>query len=166
MKQINIRLDDTQLNLLNSFGGHKKGVVALIDEHLQKMETRDPNPEQKFFDCLYLPSEKNLKATYTAFLNAYISKGNLAGTIGAYINKLMGETGYDEATTRKHFRKLAGSGFIKPMLNMLFRPTLRLRDTTTKDEFKKILETYSLFIQGSAEFTDFWDDGEELAGAD
>ena len=158
MKQINIRLNEEQIKVLESLGGPKKGVTALIDMHLKKVAVKEPDPEKEFFDCLYLPSEKNLRATYTGFLTAYITNGNLPGTLGVYIGKLMGETGYDEPTIRKHFRKLTGSGFIKLLQNMMFRPTLRLRETVIEDQFKGILETYSLFIQGEANFKDFWSD--------
>lgn len=161
MKQINLRLNEEQIKILEALGGYKKGVTALIDTHLKNVAVEESNPEREFFDCLYLPSEQNLRATYAAFLNAYITQGNHAGTIGAYSAKISGETGYDEPTTRKHFRKLTGSGFIKLLLNMMFRPTLRLRDSVTKDQFKGILETYSLFIQGEANFSDFWSDEDD-----
>lgn len=154
---ITIKLDKSHIDTLkDELGGNTKGVETLIENYLRNKTSDEPDPEKEFFDCLYLPSEKNLRATYVAFLNAYIAKGNIAGTLGAYINKLMGETGYDEATTRKHFRKLAGSGFVKLLDAMMFRPTLRLRETTTRDRFKITLETYSLFIQGAANFVDFW----------
>jgi len=157
-KAITVKLEKNEIEVLKDLGGNTRGIETLIKDHIKNHTSDEPNPEREFFDCLYLPAEKNLKATYIAFLNAYISKGNLAETLGAYVNKVIGETGYDEATTRKHIRKLTGSGFTKLMPNMMFRPTLRLRDTVTRERFKKILETYSLFIQGSAEFTDFWND--------
>lgn len=158
-KAVTIKLTENDREVLSKLGGNTKGVETLIYNYQQiKPLNGESDPETMFFDCLYLPSEQNLRATYTAFLNAYIAQGNLAGTIGAYIGKISGETGYDEPTTRKHFRKLTGSGFIKLLLNMMFRPTLRLRESVTKDQFKGILETYSLFIQGEANFTDFWSD--------
>lgn len=160
---ITVKLDKSHIDVLkNELGGSTRGIEGLIENYLKNKTDGEPDPEREFFECLYLPSEKNLRATYMGFLNSYVGKGNLPGTLGAYIDTIIGETGYDEPTIRKHFRKLTGSGFIKLLQNMMFRPTLRIRETVTRDRFKIILETYSLFIQGEANFTDYWNDDDDM----
>lgn len=118
----------------------------------------EADPEDRLLNSIHIPSDKNMKATYTAFLNSYIRRGLGPAGVGYFIDRIMGDTGFDDKTVRKHFKKLVSIGFIKPFNNMTFRPTLRLRAGVSSDQFTKTLEDYTAFINTTEEFEDFWGD--------
>lgn len=157
MKQVNVRLDDQQIAVLKGLGGYTQGIGSLIKAH-NPIETESkpepPTMDMRFFEKIMIPKEKNLKATYIAYLNSYLKRGIKSEAIGYSINEIMGETGFDEATIRKQFRKLTGSSYMRLVQGSMFRPTIRLYKGTDREEFALILEEYITFLRGEADYED------------
>ena len=161
-KQVNVRLDATQIKVLESLGGSKKGISYLLDKY-ESTITPDGaiNPEEAFFKSIYLPMDKNMRSTYIAYLNANIKKGVRAEGIGYSISTIMGNTGFDDQTIRRHFRKLVSVGFIKSVDGSMFRPTLRVLENIPNSAFSQVLEDYTAFIRGTEDYEDFLGDNDE-----
>ena len=159
---ITVKLSSAHIDMLeNELGGKTQGIETLLDRYLKNKNAGEPDLEKAFLDCLLLPPDKNLRRTYAAFLAAYLKKGKRAGTVDGYIRTITGDTGFDDSTTRKHFRKLVGSGFINPMLNMMFRPTTRLQPDVSTEHFGDIEVRYASFLRCENNFEDCWSDGSE-----
>lgn len=161
-KPITVKLKETDISILKGLGGNTKGIETLIEHYIEnKLDTDDNNPEEVFFRSIYLPIEKNMKATYVVFLNRCIKKCIRSEAIGYAIPTIIGTTGFDDQTVRKHFKKLVSVGFIKSVKGSMFRPTIRVLDGTSLEHFSQILEEYAAFIRGEKEYTDFWGEDDE-----
>lgn len=161
-KQVNVRLDNSQIKTLELLGGNKKGISYLIDKYESTITPEGAiNPEEAFFKSIYLPVDKNMRSTYIAYLNTYIKKGVRSEGIGYSMNTIIGNTGFDDKTIRKHFRKLVSVGFIKSVDGSMFRPTLRILDNIPPSLFSQVLEDYTAFIRGKEDYTDFLGDEDE-----
>ena len=134
------------------------GETSWFDCTSDAAEDPEEDPEELLLKAIYIPSDKNMKATYTAFLNSYIRRGLGPAGIGYFVDRIMGDTGFDDKTVRKHFKKLVSIGFIKRFPNMVFRPTLRLRGDVSAEQFTKTLEDYTAFINTTEGYKDFWED--------
>ena len=73
-----------------------------------------------------------------------------------YLNKIVGDTGFDPATILRHVRKLGSSGYIRFVSGALFRPTFRLREGVTIEQFQELLRDYSDFIRQEQKYEDVW----------
>ena len=154
--QINVRLGDKEIAVLNALGGKKRGIQFLIEKHLKEEEGKErvKTVEEKFIERIITPTELHLKELYISFLIIHLQRGGGMGSLDFFENSLCAATGFDPKTVRKMFRKLEQSKFIKNK-NFLFRPTIRLINEEASNGFKEVFENYVLFIQKAEQYTDW-----------
>ena len=155
-KGIYIKLSEEDITfLVQKLGGKTKGIEKLIKDQINRTEkgSNEKGIEERFFGMVILPADGNLSETYQTFLNSYIENEGRMGVIDYYAPKISSLTGIDEKTIRKHFRKLAGSKYIKSK-ELLFRPTLRLKPNVDRENFRATFIEYSNFLGGKDEYED------------
>ena len=154
--QINVRLGDKEIAVLNALGGKKRGIQFLIEKHLKEEEGKErvKTVEEKFIERIITPTELHLKELYISFLIIHLQRGGGMGSLDFFENSLCAATGFDPKTVRKMFRKLEQSKFIKNK-NFLFRPTIRLINEEASNGFQEVFEDYVLFIQKAEQYTDW-----------
>ena len=154
--QINVRLGDKEIAVLNALGGKKRGIQFLIEKHLKEEEGKErvKTVEDKFIERIITPTESHLKELYISFLIIHLQRGGGMGSLDFFENSLCAATGFDPKTVRKMFRKLEQSKFIKNK-NFLFRPTIRLINEEASNGFQEVFEDYVLFIQKAEQYTDW-----------
>ena len=154
--QINVRLGDKEIAVLNALGGKKRGIQFLIEKHLKEEEGKErvKTVEDKFIERIITPTELHLKELYISFLIIHLQRGGGMGSLDFFENSLCAATGFDPKTVRKMFRKLEQSKFIKNK-NFLFRPTIRLINEEASNGFQEVFEDYVLFIQKAEQYTDW-----------
>ena len=154
--QINVRLGDKEIAVLNALGGKKRGIQFLIEKHLKEIEGKEKikTVEEKFMERIIAPAEQHLKELYTSFLIIHLQRGGGMGSLDFFESSLCAATGFDPKTVRKMFRKLEQSKFIKNK-DFLFRPTIRLINEEASKGFQEIFEDYVLFIQKAEQYTDW-----------
>lgn len=154
--QVNVRLGDKEIAVLNALGGKKRGIQFLIEKHLKEEEGKErvKTVEDKFIERIITPTELHLKELYISFLIIHLQRGGGMGSLDFFENSLCAATGFDPKTVRKMFRKLEQSKFIKNK-DFLFRPTIRLINEEASNGFKEIFEDYVLFIQKAEQYTDW-----------
>lgn len=153
---ITVKLSKPHIATLHRIGGNTKGIEFLISEYLKtpEIEKEPESPDVKFFEQILLPKEVNLRSTYIAYLNSYLKRGIKSEAIGYSINEIMGETGFDEGTIRKQFRKMTGSSYVKLVGGSMFRPTIRLQKGYDRADFALILEEYITLLRGEGRYED------------
>jgi len=159
-KQTAIRLEEEEITFLKEYGRGKisDAVRELIAEKKRRMEEGEQQkaPDEKFEAIIITPADPHLKDTYLAIVRRFVANGGRAGTIDYYLNKIVGDTGFDPATILRHVRKLGSSGYIRFVSGALFRPTFRLREGVTIEQFQELLRDYSDFIRQEQKYEDVW----------
>jgi len=159
-KMTAVRLEEEEVTFLKEYGRGRisDGIRELIAEKKSRMESsaREKAPDERFEDSIIAPSDQHLKDTYMAIVRAFIANGGRAGSIDYYLGKIMGDTGYDSATVLKHVRKLGSSGYLKFVTGAAFRPTFRLIEGVTVEQFKELIQEYSDFIKQKQKYADVW----------
>jgi len=159
-KQTAIRLEEEEITFLKEYGRGKisDAVRELIAEKKRRMEEGEQQkaPDERFEESIITPTDPHLKDTYLAIVRTFVANGGRAGSIDYYLSRIVGDTGYDPATILKHVRKLGSSGYIKFVSGALFRPTFRLMEGVTIEQFQELLRDYSDFIRQKQRYEDVW----------
>ena len=167
MKKVTgIRLEDEELAFLKQLGSGNvsQAVRSLIAEKKKLLDgesDRVKTPEEMFFDSLLLPADPRLRETYCSYLELCVESGVLHASLDYLAPALMGRTGYDEGTIRKHFRKLASLKFVKSE-GLLFRPTLRLKQERSISSLRRLIQEFADFLHTRGNYrdvaVDLWED--------
>jgi len=160
-KTMAVRLEEEEITFLREYGRGRisDAVRELIAEKKRRMEegeARQKAPDERLEESIIVPSDSHLKDTYLAIVRTFIANGGRAGSIDYYLNRIMGDTGYDSATVLKHVRKLGSSGYIKFVSGATFRPTFRLVEGVTIEQFRELINDYSDFIRQKQRYADVW----------
>lgn len=160
-KTTTIRLSEEEITFLREYGRGKisDAVRELITEKKEKMEKgeeRKKAPDERFEESIIMPTDQHLRETYLSIVRIFIINGGRAGSIDYFLGRIAGDTGFDEGTIIKHVRKLGGSGYIKFVRGTLFRPTFRLVEGVTIEEFRELLRDYFDFIKQERSYSDAW----------
>jgi len=156
-KQTSIILTNKEEEFLKNHGKTIiGGIRKLITNHNTKTNQAKQNPTDTFYNTIILPNDTRQQETYQTFIESWIQKNYQLGSIDYYIPSLCGGTGFDDQTIRKHFRKLAGQGYIQSQ-GLLFCPSLRVQKNITKTDFKKILTEFSDLIKTRGDYVNMTD---------
>ena len=168
-KTMAVRLEEEEITFLREYGRGRisDAVRELIAEKKRRMEegeARQKAPDERLEESIIVPSDSHLKDTYLAIVRAFIANGGRAGSIDYFLSKIMGDTGYDSTTALKHVRKLGSSRYIKFISGATFRPTFRLVEGVTIEQFRELISDYSDFIRQKRRYADVWIDAIGGAG--
>ena len=154
-KMISVRLDEEEIEYLEKLGGKTRGIKLLIEYHKKGVseEKQELDPAERFYQCIILPADQRLRETYQCFLELFIEMGGRKASLDYFASRICGRTGFDEKTVRKHFRKLSSLKFVKHD-GLLFRPTLRLREGFTTEDFEKPYRDFVDFLQARGVYRD------------
>jgi len=157
-KQTTVRLNEEEITFLRVYGKGRvtEAIRELIAEKkgaIEQGEESQKTPEGRFYDCLLLPADSRLRDTYCAFLELFIESGERLASLDYLAPALIGRTGFDEGTIRKHFRKLASLKFVKSE-GLLFRPTLRLKQEVPVDVLRKLYFEFADFLKARGDYRD------------
>jgi len=154
-KIISVRLDEKELNYLQKLGGTTKGIKLLIEYHKNCTNEKEQklDPVEQFYQCIILPSDQRLRETYQCFIELFIEIGGQKATLDYYAPHISGRTGFDEKTVRRHFRKLSSLKFVKHD-GLLFRPTLRLKEGITIENFENSYKNFVNFLRAREVYKD------------
>ena len=154
-KVVSARLDGEEIEYLEKLGGKTRGIKLLIEYHQKSIsrEEQELDPAERFYHQIIIPTDQRLRETYQSFTEMFLSTGGRRMSLDYCVPHIAARTGFDEGTVRKHFRKLSSLKFIKSE-GLLFRPTLRLKEGVTVENFKKIYEDFVDFLESRGEYRD------------
>ncbi len=131
-----VRLSAEDRRYLKSFGTISSGVRELI----QMRRTADP--ESALFDLIYLPHESAMRKSYCIVLRRFL---HAPSQPGAQLRELNG--------VQSH---LLFSGYLVRDPDSGYRPTIRLKETITRERFDESFKEYCDFIRLNNNFPDIF----------
>lgn len=153
-KQTMLRLNEEEREYLKELGKGNltEGARRLIENEKKRLESAEQTIEDKFYDFLILPNQKNLREIYQVILESFL-KNDISKASPVFLFSLAKDCGLDEKTASQIFKKLDGK-YIKKKDNYNISPVIRLKPAIDIKTFKEVLAEFVDFLQESGEYAE------------